>query len=343
MNSAQGAGLLFGAFFCGRAINRFGYIKAFNLFSLGLALMLLCQAKLSDPIFWILFRGLSGVVISGIYLAIESWLAEISSDSNRGRAFGWYMVILYLAQSVSQILLIDSHINTLIPYVGAALLCVISVAPMCLTKLDFASRVDSQSDSKGLSSISRVGLAACFFAGLVVAPAYGLLPVHFQYMGLSATQVGQIMSALLLGALFFQWPIGLLSDRFPRVFILFALASVIVFVSLILLGAALAFFWLLAVIFLLGGAVFSIYPIAVAITCDGLAPKDMVAAASSLLFTYSIGALIGPIIAPLFMNLEDGFFLYLGAVSLLTGMAIALLIGRRILIKYAQTSTLKSE
>jgi MFS family permease len=55
-------------------------------------------------------------------------------------------------------------------------------------------------------------------------------------------------------------------------------------------------------LFLLGMASFALYPIAINLGCDGLDPSHIVSATQVMLFSYSIGSVLGPVLANGFMH-----------------------------------------
>jgi MFS family permease len=65
-------------------------------------------------------------------------------------------------------------------------------------------------------------------------------------------------------------------------------------------------------VFLLGGMAFSIYPLSLSHACDELRPDQVLGANQGLLLAYSLGAMIGPLLAP-FVMLQfgpQGLFVY---------------------------------
>ena len=120
------------------------------------------------------------------------------------------------------------------------------------------------------------------------------------------------MFCLIMGGMMLQYPVGKLSDIFDR-------RLVVVIISLLVMLTSLLFMFLfknyvlsLVLITLFGGFTFTIYPISISYSCDALESKDIVAGIQALLLSYSLGATLGPFVAPIFMHKpnENGLFIY---------------------------------
>jgi len=89
--------------------------------------------------------------------------------------------------------------------------------------------------------------------------------------------------------------------------------------------------WLLAgLIFLFGGLAFSIYPLSLSHACDELSAEQVIGANQGLLLAYSLGAMLGPLLAPTAIELAgpQGLFGYFGLCGV--GLAVYLLWRRRV-------------
>ncbi|MGB8437062.1 MAG: MFS transporter, partial [Burkholderiales bacterium] len=95
-----------------------------------------------------------------------------------------------------------------------------------------------------------------------------------------------------------QWPIGRVSDRLDRRYVLAAICAVGAVVALATLVATHGSVTALMVgMFFYGGLAFSVYPVSVAFVNDRLAREHALASSSGLLLVYGVGAAIGPTLA----------------------------------------------
>jgi MFS family permease len=120
------------------------------------------------------------------------------------------------------------------------------------------------------------------------------------------------MSITVFGGFTVQWVIGIVSDRYDRTLIIFIIAILIaLFSTAILINTGVSYLRLLVEMGIFGGFVFAIYPVSVARAHDVFETKDAVAVSSALLLCYSIGAILGPILASAVMTiLKNPFGLY---------------------------------
>jgi MFS family permease len=164
-----------------------------------------------------------------------------------------------------------------------------------------------------LLRISPTGVMGCFGSGLALGGFYGVGPLFALQMGLDLTNTAAFMSAVILGGLVLQWPLGWVSDRFDRrpVIIVVSLAMAatgagivaLSFDGLVDLGVWSSLVALLALAALFGALASTLYPLAIALANDWIDPQDLVPASGGLLLAYSVGAVAGPIIASVLMDL----------------------------------------
>ena len=126
--------------------------------------------------------------------------------------------------------------------------------------------------------------------------------IHFTYL----------ISSTILGGVLFQYPIGLLSDRYKKLDLLIGLNVVIA----VILPLCVIFFHtigLVPLLMILGGCLFSIYPLTITLACERFERKDYFNIVQTLLLIYSFGCIASPIIVTqlflnIFTNLMFGIF-----------------------------------
>ncbi|KTD19778.1 MFS transporter [Legionella londiniensis] len=315
------AGLVFGSFRIERFIFRVGHIRAYAAFSSTLAAICLLHGMIYSLWFWMILRFIAGFVTAGLFVVIESWLLCKSTRINRGQVLSLYMIVFYAAQSLGQFFLTFGDPATLYLFAVSSILCSLSILPLAMTHVRSPQYEEPSTLSlTKLLDYSASGLLGCFSAGLIMGAIYGLLPLFLNNVFHNKAHVAQHMFAVIMGGMLLQYPVGKLSDIIERrlVLIMIAMATILTSTAVFFLPKDTWLFF--AVIALFGGLTFTIYPISIAHACDTLDTADIVAGTQSLLLAYSIGAMVGPFVAPLFMHLMDGYglFIYFIGICLLT-------------------------
>ena len=98
-------GILGGSKITPLMINRVGHVRVFAaLASLISACFILFPVFPSESI-WFLLRVVIGFCFSGVYVVSESWLNDVSTNSNRGKILSFYLIIQTLGIVLAQIIL----------------------------------------------------------------------------------------------------------------------------------------------------------------------------------------------------------------------------------------------
>ena len=313
-------GIVCGAFRMEPFIARVGHIRAFSTFASALAVMSLMHGLFYNIPLWFVLRFLTGFGTAGIFVVIESWLLFNSNDANRGRILSIYMVIFYASEAFGQFLINLDDPNHILLYAISAMLCSLSIIPLCMTSVPMPELVEpSTMRLRTLFKKSPSAFLGSFSAGMILSAAYGLFPVLFAVRFTESSKIALIMFCLIIGGMIVQYPVGKLSDTYDRRLVVIVICFISSITAAFLLGFLDYFYLSLALIMLLGGLATTIYPISVSYACDTLASKDIVAGIQGLLLAYSLGAVLGPFIAPLFMHFKPIYlFIYFIILFVLT-------------------------
>lgn len=320
VSSAYFLGLAVGALFNDRLLLRIGHIRAYGSFASLVAVTVLLQGLFFDPWAWFVLRLIGGWATVGVYLVIESWLLTAGDQKVRGRLLALYMISLYAAGVIGQLLLgVTSAMGVTAPFMVIGMLASLSVLPMAMIPrvsplIEHAEPLPPHR----LITMTPTGVMGSFGSGMVVAAAYTLLPLYLQRIGMSVAQVGQLMAVVILGAMLLQYPIGRWSDRHDRQIVLMAIATFCVVISAAILWLPLSLPLLAALLFLLGGGVFALYPVAVSHAADRAPAGALVRMSQGLLLINAIGSTLSPmLISPIMTAVGDGgLFWSFGALSL---------------------------
>ncbi|WP_200339458.1 MFS transporter [Rhodovibrio sodomensis] len=331
--SSSMIGLAMSAFFAGQMlgalrgrtlIQRVGHIRVFSALSaLFAGTAMIYHLAGVEPAVWIAMRLIQGFCFAGIVATMESWLSERATQQNRGQLFGIYMVVGAVAVIAGQFLVNLEGSAASATYMVAALAVALSIVPIALTRTP-APRIDDLEmlSVRLLYRVSPTGMVGAAVSGLLIGSFSGLGPVYAAEIGLSTLQISAFMASAVLGAALAQFPVGRLSDTHDRRIVLLGVLATVTIST-----AALA--WLvapsgsLALVLLAGGAIGAgintVYPIAAAQTLDHVSRPRYVAAMSGLLAAYSAGAIAGPLVAAVVLELAGSA----GLPLMLTTIAVA--------------------
>lgn len=298
-------GMALGAFKIESFVSRFGHIRSYSVMASIAAICGVTHMISDSPFAWIGLRFFSGVAIAGVYVVIESWLLTYCDNQNRGKILAIYMVALYAAQSLGQFFVKIGDPGSIIPFIIIAVLANLSIIPLSFTtSRQPVYEEPSVMTLRKLYSISPSGITTCFVAGLILSAIYTLVPRAMDLHTFSEAQIANLMAFLIFGGMALQYPFGWLADRFDKRTILMGLCALTALVSFFIFTFIFGYSkGLFIALFLLGGLTFVIQPIAMSHTCDYADPEDIVPATGGLVLVYSIGCIIGPLVAPLFMYL----------------------------------------
>lgn len=311
-------GILIGSLWLDRWIGRVGHIRAFAAFAILSTFLVLAQAIWVDPLYWSALRLVCGVCTAGVFIVIESWLLMQSPPALRGAVLSLYLALFYGALSGGQFLINLSDPESIYPFVITAAFFAVSILPITVRKIAQPKIERSvRLNLFQLFRISPLGFMGGVISGMLLAAVYGLVPVYAKEMGLGISDIGTLMGVIIFGGLSFQWPLNSWADKSDRRFVL-TIAS---FMTSII-GIAIAFFtpsllFLLILGWFFGGFSFTLYPLSMAYACEKVAEGQIVAATGGFVLSYGIGAIAGPLLAPVAMSFlgAGGLFYFLAFIT----------------------------
>jgi MFS family permease len=315
IGAAYPLGFVFSCYYTPYVVKRVGHIRTFAVLAAIAATTVLLLVLLVHPLAWVMIRMIGGFCFAGLFMVIESWLNEASSNQNRGQIFSIYMVVNLLAITSGQLVLTLGDPGGFTLFAVAAIAITLGIVPVGLTTSTGPHPIQRVHLRWGrLYKMSPVGVLGCFFVGLANGAFGSFGAVFAAELGLPITGIALFMSMALIGGALAQIPLGRLSDRIDRrivIIIACALAAVFALALMVAGGASLerqgtlagatppevAAVTLIGLVFLFGGAAYPLYSLCVAHTNDFVPREDFVEASSGLLLTWGIGATIGPILA----------------------------------------------
>jgi MFS family permease len=320
-------GFVLGSLYSERIIRRVGHIRAFAVFG-----ALACSAILTHPMYvhtdlWIVLRLLVGFSIAGLLLIVESWVNGVATAKTRGTLLSFYLIFFYLAAAGGQLMIGLGDARQFYLFSFAAILVALSLVPLSLTRsvapqLPEATRVRIR-DVLGKAPLAVVG---ALLSGVAMSAFNMMGPIYATRMGLDTSKLSLFMSAAVVSAMLFQWPIGRMSDYVPRNRVVLGLAIAGLFASVLTAFWGEWSIWLLfASAALYVGFASTVYPVSLALAHDQTPHEEIVGTNATLLLGFGVGTIAGPLgaAASIWLIGPPGLFLFMAAVmGVLTLVAI---------------------
>jgi MFS family permease len=331
LNAAAGyLGVILGPLWTPRLVRRMG-IRPFLLACLGLDILCFLPMKLFDGLAaWFALRLLLGVAGSSLFTAGEAWINLLAGDARRGRVVGSYVAALAGGFALGPLLLALTGIDGWAPFLVGTGLTALATLPL-IGIGDLARGFGREPSGSALAIFAKAPLLVLTVAlyGLFEATTLALLPIWGVRVGLAPAPAAALLTAIGIGSMALQLPIGWLSDKMARqgVLRLCALAG-LAGAALLPLAAQAGSVAIFAVVLLWGGLAAGIYPVALAMAGARFRGAEMISANAALIIAYGLGSLLGPSLGGIAMDLwnPDGL---IAAFALLFAAFLALTVGWR--------------
>jgi MFS family permease len=318
--TAEALGFLVGCLYAHRIIAPVGLERAYAAFAGMKAVAILSLAFAINVPTIALFRFVLGLNAAGLAIIVESWLNALVPNEQRGRVLTLYVLTYGLFFGAGQLL--GQNLNVRGPefLIIAGISTILALVPMVGINVR-APTLPRRVKLEILKALrtSPASVLACLLNGLVLTGFYTVGPLFGVALGFDQQHVVYSMACVSLGGLFLQWPIGYVSDKVDRLYALIGLGLGVVGVAMALLMVdPRTPFVLIGLLFsVFGGLAESLYAVGVAHANDRADKTDYVALSSTLLFTWALGAAIGPTSGTYAMELisPNSFFGYVIALT----------------------------
>jgi len=311
------AGGLAGCILTGPLVRRVGHARAFMVLSALIALSNVAIGAGPHPLLWIGARALYGFAICGLFIVAQSWLNYALPNAIRGRVMAVFYVSYVAGLGVGYATLAIVDIHTAAASLIGITFTALSILPVGMTRL--AQPPAPQAASVALRQawrISPVGVAGMLAVGGLSMIISGFAPIHATAKGYTQGDVALLLSAMPVGTLILQIPLGWISDRTDRRFVLAGTAMLAIVASVLAIvfdGGALM---VLVVIYLVwDGAAESIYSLSSAHAADRARKDELLALSSSMLFAWSLAGFVVPgMVTALSVVFGTATFIYVGII-----------------------------
>ena len=296
IGSTMFAAFTVASFPVGAATDRFGPkpVLVAGLIVYGVSILLFAFIHLTSLFF--IVRAVEGVGASAISVATETMISRLSEHGERARRMSYYALAVGIGWATGpETGALLFGIRREVPFVGCFALSVIAafLAGFLIKKAPPGSN-HGEAVFSVLSPRIIVPISAGALYGYLMSSLVTLFPLYLKRdLNVSETGMAGIITAVIVGTIVSQVPIGRAADRFGK-------RKTLLVCTVMLAGvfAAMSFHsdwrWFLASGVLAGALAGSLYPIALALIGQIVRKERLGAATSTFSLSFGIGSLIGP-------------------------------------------------
>ncbi|MFW5832832.1 MAG: MFS transporter [Pseudomonadota bacterium] len=288
-------GLIAAAAFVPAVARTIGARRLAVLACLTLALVLLVMGLTTTLWVWFLGRFVLGLAINAIYVVSETWLNLMIPQAQRGRWLAFYATMLGAGFAIGPALLLLTGIDGVAPFfAGIAIALLTSALVLAAHDRLPRFRIEHTTSLRAFLPLAPLLLAAVGAAAAFDQAVLTFLPLYALQLGASETAAKLAITALALGNVALQIPIGWLADRVSRkaATLTCTLATVLGSLLLPLLAEPGPWLWLL--VFLWGGVAYGTYTVALVELGDRFTGGMLLAGNAAFAMMWGAAGLIGP-------------------------------------------------
>lgn len=314
LGTAYFAGFALSCLFTPRLIRSVGHIRVFAALATTASAGTLALVLLIDPYIWLLIRFTTGFCFSGLFMVMESWLNASSANADRARVFSIYRLVDLGAVAGTQFLLPVFGTSGFELFAITAIFFSMSLVPVSLG--DRSSPKPPEKFNFSLREVWTISPLACLGVltlGLTNSSFRFIGPLYASKMGLGTAEIATFIALNIVGGAILQYPLGYLSDRFDRRWLVVVATFGAAVAGILLSRAELGEIrYVYFGSFLFGAFAIPLYSLSIAHANDRAGPSQYVLVAAGLLFIYALGASVGPFMASLVIDVfgPPAFFIY---------------------------------
>ncbi len=331
MQAGYPLGALLGSIVAPKLVEKVGHIRSFGALASLCSIAAIVHLVTDDPISWSLMRILAGFCYPGLYVISESWLNAKAENSYRASLLSIYFVVHSAGASVGAAMAGIEDPSGAFLFAITSILISISLVPILISdNLAPEYLAPERLPVLKLFKISPMALLGAVLNGVLAACIFVSLPLYGLALGMNAAGAASLLVVATLAGALLQFPVGWLSDRMDRRFVVAGMSVVAVVTALVLASGALNGHVHLAV-GLMAGMLLPVYSICVAHANDQLTPAQIVPASGTLVLAINVGILGGALAGPTTLGLmgPSGLMTFIAVVSALTVLVALFRVARK--------------
>lgn len=275
---------------------RFGSPKVAIYAAISAAALLLAYKQFNSLEAWFIIRLLQGMSVAVLFVLSEAWILQYAGNNHRGKVVALYGAVLSASFGAGPALIGWIGIHGWLPFLIGACVIILSVIPLMMVQED-APLAEEETAASGMLSFALkapVLLSAVAVFAIFDAATLSFLPIYGLRIGLDVQTAALALTALIIGNVVLQFPIGWMVDAFPKRTILGVLTLATVGFAL-LLPMVNNGFWLWPTLLALGACGYGVYTVTMAELGDRFSGHELVSGSAAFAVMWGMGALLGAV------------------------------------------------
>jgi MFS family permease len=260
------------------ASNRFGSRNVAMTAAVVTAVLILAYKVFDTLEAWFVIRVLQGMAMSTLFVLSEAWIVSFAGNEHRGKIVAVYASVLSASFGAGPAIVSWIGIDGWQPFLIGAVVIGIGVIPLSLVREDVPK--------------APMLLAGVFAFAIFDAATLSLIPVYGVQTGLTVSIAALALSVLIVGNIFFQFPLGWLADNFSHRIVLAGCALVTV-ITLLILPFVMNTGWMWPVLVIIGSTGFGVYTVSLTSLGDRFDGEELIRGSAALSVAWGVGALLG--------------------------------------------------
>jgi MFS family permease len=274
---------------------------------------------------WFVLRFIMGISIGVIWIVSETWVNALAPDHARGKIIGVYVTVLSACSAGGPLLIGVMGVEGALPFFVSAAILMLAVVPVPIAASGGSVPTFHHHESIPLREAARkapLPMIASVIHGGTMVVNMTLLPVYGLRMGVPEAQSVSLVTALIVGGMAAQIPVGHLLDRFNagRV-LMFSGAVQAIGAALLPLAIDHPSVWVLLLVW--GGFGNGIYTTSLTMLGRAFTKEELPSANTTFTMFWEFGAFVGPLLGGAAMWLWDPHGMI--AVSAAAGLLLVML------------------
>ncbi|QKF86399.1 major facilitator superfamily transporter [Campylobacter blaseri] len=314
-------GAILSSIFTYKFISTYGYIRSYAIFTALFAISALLHVLGDNVIYWVFLRIMLGFSYYSIVMVAESWINTRSRNEIRSRVLSFYSTIYYMAFGIGVIIL-SFKLTPVKIFIVSIFFIIVGSIPMNIIKIKEPKLPPKKKlFIPNVFNLVPLALVTSFSAGILINGFFAMSGLFIIASGGSIADASFFLFAAMVGGFLSQIFFGNFSDRFGRKYAIILSSSIALIASILMYIFMGNMLIMKLLAFLLGFGIFCLYALAAARANDVLSEQDSrVEVGASILLSFSIGSILGPISMGLLMQIfgSSGFvFIYFTFTSFL--------------------------